>query len=464
MSRSRSNEDFLDANLNKSLNSNKASKTNTSIDSSNFDSDVADEVVFFKEEKTPGKDWQDISSALIKSLEASQASDNEQKSFSFYESSRLSTSSSTSDLLDSSLADFEDAALAYASLQISRHNSTDCPSSDYTTSERPTNYFLVQSKGWLPMQYLSSDPQINSTNVEACIQRLSNSHNQLLDGVGSWGHGKDMLLSIENEHLKLLDPLTHVELHSQLIKHIRVWGVGHSDNSDFAFVAKDERTKNYKCHVFQCDDCGPTIAEQLHVACTQLSKNTKNRQMKKKSLALATPIPKPVLDTEDFEVLYLGFDKVEQFTGMEVLKKVIIGVTTNNSALCKPSVLSVSNAAVTIKSDSDKIAHCRIRCISFMGLGDDLSVFAFICVVGNKGVCHVVQCKPNAYKLCLAVQEACCIRYQKAVDSADKRDKAEPQQSQNLNRRWSFKKFVSSMFSNTKSVQRSLSSKSNNNI
>jgi len=469
MSSTTSNEE-LETSLNKSSNISKTSNANTSMDGSNLDSDFADENVFFKTDKSLNKDFQDISSSIIKSFEEAEISSpmSEPKSFSFYESSRLSTSSSTSDLLDSSLADFEDAALAYASLQISRHNSTDCPSSDYTTSydTRPNNHFLVQSKGWLPVQYVSGDAEANSSNVEACIRRLSSrQHGQLQDGVGCWGEGKDMLLSIEAEHLKLLDPLTHVELHSQLIKHVRVWGVGCNDNSEFAFAAKDERSRAYKCHVFQCDDCGPNIAEQLHIACTRLSKRSKNDQLKKKSLALATPIPRPVLDTKDFEVSYLGCCKVDSFTGMEVLKKAITNVTKNNSAL--PSVLSVSNAAVTIQSQGSKSAHCRIRCVSFMGLGDDFSVFAFICVVGTKGVCHAVRCEPNAYKLCLAVQEACCIRYQKAVDSAeDKQLKVEGvrKEQQGVARRWSLKKLVSSMFSGTKSVQRSLSSnKSNGN-
>ena len=463
MSSTASNEEL---DLNKSSNISKASNANTSMDSSNFDSDFADENVFFKRDKSLEKDWHDVSASIIKSFEEAEISSptSEQKSFSFYESSRLSTSSSTSDLLDSSLADFEDAALAYASLQISRHNSTDCPSSDYAAScDRPNNHFLVQSKGWLPVQYVSGDPEANSSSVEACIRRLSSrQHRQLQDGVGCWGEGKDMLLSIEAEHLKLLDPLTHVELHSQLIKHIRVWGVGCNDNSEFAFAAKDERSRAYKCHVFQCDDCGPTIAEQLHVACTSLSKHSKNDQLKKKSLALATPIPRPVLDTKDFEVSYLGCTKVDNFTGMDVLKKAITNVTKDSTAL--PSVLSVNNASVTIQSDGCKTAHCRIRCISFMGLGDDPAVFAFICVVGTKGVCHVVRCEPSAYKLCLSVQEACCIRYQKAVDSADKQRVEGPQKDQQgVTRRWSLKKLVSSMFSSTKSVQRNLSNKSHGN-
>ena len=101
-----------------------------------------------------------------------------------------------------------------------------------------------------------------------------------------------------------------------------------------------------------------------------------------------------------------------------------------------------------------------------MGLGDDFSVFAFICVVGAKGVCHAVRCQPNAYKLCLAVQEACCIRYQKAVDSAEDNQRGVEgvrKEQQGVARRWSLKKLVSSMFSSTKSVQRSLSNKSQGN-
>ena len=351
-------------------------------------------------------------------------------------------------IVDCSLADFEDAALRYASLQMSQREN---PSSNSS--------FVVQSRGWLPLENLSSDPQINSTNVEACIQHLSKSHGQILDGVGAWGPGRDLLLKISDGQLKLHDLSNKVELHTQSIKQIKVWGVGHGDASDFAFVAKDELTKTYKCHVLRCDGRGPDIAEHLHVACSQLSQKSKKLEnsSNKQQLALSTPIPKPNLVTSDYQVLYLGSEKVQSLHGMETIKNVIRNITTSDVALCIEAVASVSNAALVVKATSDGhvIVHCRIRCLSFMGIGDDISLFAFISVVGDDAVCHVLQCSPVALRLSVSVQEACCLRYEKALDTSKK-----PQEtpSPTVSRRWSFRKFVSSVFSN-KPLRRSVSSK-----
>lgn len=411
-------------------------------------------------------------------------------SFSFYDSSKLSHSNndtSDSEALDSSLADFEDAALRYASLQMSRHNSTDytiaATGSNQASIDEHKRSFLVQSSGWLPMETISDDPKVNSANVEACIQHLKRSQGQILDGVGAWGHGKDLLLTIDDEddHLRLLEPLSHVELHSLNIKQIRVWGVGHDDNCDFAFVAKSDQ-RRYKCHVFRCEnESGPHIAEQLHLASKRLRRRQKAKEEGKEErekLAMSTPIPKPQLAAKHYSVVYLGCERVHRFTGMNVIKNVIRNVTTDDVALCVECVMSVSNAAVVVvRKDTDEpVVNCRIRCLSFMGLGDDYSLFGFISVVGNNGVCHVLQCHPTAFNLCLSVQEACCIRYRKAVDSSthDKPDdvartsvKPQTVAAQPLvSRRFSFRRLMSSVFSShhdssstSSSLKRSLSVK-----
>ena len=355
------------------------------------------------------------------------------------------------DSLDSSLADLEGAAFRYASLHISDDNSTDrdAQSSDWTVGSDVGRMFSVQSLGWLPLDHFSSDPETSSSEVNACIKHLSSSHSKITDGVGAWGEGKEMMLLIEDENLKLLDPLSKAVLQNQSIKHIRVWGVGGNSPHDFAYVAKDNQTRQYKCHVFRCDASAKAIAQELHNVCEKLSfksnKESNKDELEKQQIAMSTSMP--IAKSEPnvkFEVKYLGAQKVDNVNGIQTIKNVIREVTTNDQALCIESVALISASAVVINGSSDghEIVNCRTRCLSFMGIGDDISLFAFINVVGTEAKCHVVQCLPNAAKLAHAVQEACMIRFQKAVDSRCVPD-ANPSTTSNKK---SFKRYFKNIF------------------
>ena len=357
------------------------------------------------------------------------------------------------DSLDSSLADLEGAAFRYASLHISDDTLTSHDdSSECTLSSGGGRMFSVRSLGWLPLDHFSANPETSSSEVNACIQHLSSSHAQFNDGIGAWGDGKDLMLLIEDEDLKLVDPSSQTVLQTQPIRHIRVWGVGGNSPHDFAYVAKDNVTRQYKCHVFRCDVSAKAIAQELHSSCKQLScksnkaKKTICEDIAKQELALTTDMPMPKSEpSSKFEVKYLGNLKVENVNGINTIKNVIREITTNDQALCEDSIATVSASALVInrKVNDQVIINCRMRCLSFMGIGDDISLFAFIHVVGSEATCHVVQCQPNAAKLASSIQEACVLRFQKAVDSkpASSQSQAQPQS------RRSFKRYFKSIFS-----------------
>lgn len=56
------------------------------------------------------------------------------------------------------------------------------------------------------------------------------------------------------------------------------------------------------------------------------------------------------------------------------------------------------------------LCECRVRFLSFMGIGQDVRSFAFImaAAAGNFR-CHMIWCEPNAAGLSEAVQAACMV-------------------------------------------------------
>lgn len=64
-----------------------------------------------------------------------------------------------------------------------------------------------------------------------------------------------------------------------------------------------------------------------------------------------------------------------------------------------------------LQSEEEILVECRVRFLSFMGVGKDVHTFAFIMDTGNQRFeCHVFWCEPNAANVSEAVQAACMVR------------------------------------------------------
>lgn len=62
------------------------------------------------------------------------------------------------------------------------------------------------------------------------------------------------------------------------------------------------------------------------------------------------------------------------------------------------------------EEDEEAVVECRVRFLSFMGVGRDAHTFAFIMDTGNQHFqCHVFWCDPNAGSVSEAVQTACVV-------------------------------------------------------
>ncbi|XP_062983391.1 amyloid beta precursor protein binding family B member 1 [Elgaria multicarinata webbii] len=289
--------------------------------------------------------------------------------------------------------------------------------------------FLVRSLGWVEMSEEELTLGRSSGAVNSCIRQLSSQNAHLH---GSWAEGKAMLLVLEKETLKLLDPEERTVLHSQPIATIRVWGVGRDSGRDFAYVARDQLAQMLKCHVFRCDAPAKNIATGLHEICSQIMTERRSAQGPLNGLLLdhsklveipfQVEFPAPKSESvQTFQVYYLGSVSVAKPVGMDVINAALeAALAAGGKEQWTPSQVSVAPATLTLTHQQTDavLCECRVRFLSFMGIGKDVCSFAFIMAAAPGNFrCHMVWCEPNAAGLSEAVQAACMLRYQKCLDA-----------------------------------------------
>ncbi|XP_059845066.1 amyloid beta precursor protein binding family B member 2 isoform X3 [Hypanus sabinus] len=333
---------------------------------------------------------------------------------------------------DPSLKEFEGATLRYASLKLRTIPQSEEDGSCTINSDPEAKCFAVRSLGWVEMAEEDLAPGKSSVAVNNCIRQLSYCKNDIRDTVGIWGEGKDMYLILENNMLDLIDPMDRTVLHSQPIVSIRVWGVGRDNGRDFAYVARDKDTRILKCHVFRCDTPAKAIATSLHEICSKIMAERRNAKAVACSVSqeqvnvnldvpLQVDFPTPKMElVQKFHVQYLGVLPVAKPLGIEILNGAIESLmATTNKEDWISVIMNVADATVTVirqKDEDEVLLECRVRFLSFIGVGKDIHTFAFIMDTGNQRFeCHVFWCEPNAGNVSEAVQAACMLRYQKCL-------------------------------------------------
>jgi amyloid beta (A4) precursor protein-binding family B protein 2 (Fe65-like) len=133
--------------------------------------------------------------------------------------------------------------------------------------------------------------------------------------------------------------------------------------------------------------------------------------------------PKKVLRAQ-----YLGTTQVSQATGMEVLNEAIDRLVSTvppeqwqcvNVAVA-PSMISIQNPNVrppqrvsigcyfVCFQDDRLIAECRVRYLSFLGIGKVIKHCAFVMhTAQDTFVAHVFYCEPSSGALCKTIEAAC---------------------------------------------------------
>uniref|UniRef100_A0A3Q3JCE5 Uncharacterized protein n=1 Tax=Monopterus albus TaxID=43700 RepID=A0A3Q3JCE5_MONAL len=296
-----------------------------------------------------------------------------------------------------------------------------------------TTSFPVRSLGWVEMAEQDLCEGRSSVAVHHCIRQLSYCRRDIRDSAGVWGEGKGMLLVLQDRMLTLVDPDDRSLLHSQPISSIRVWGVGRDHDRDFAYVARDKNTRVLKCHVFRCDTPAAVIATSLHEICSKVCHSHHHLRMNELICCSETsyqhvfvcflsaefPMPKTEL-VQKFRVLYLGMTSVSRPIGMDIINGAIDNlISSTGKDDWTPVILSIADTTVAVikeKEEEEVLVECRVRFLSFMGVGRDVHTFAFIMDTGNQHFqCHVFWCDPNAGSVSEAVQAACVLRYQKCL-------------------------------------------------
>ncbi|XP_051274874.1 amyloid beta precursor protein binding family B member 2 isoform X2 [Dicentrarchus labrax] len=329
---------------------------------------------------------------------------------------------------DPSLKAFEGATLRYASLKLNPPAQLETVDLNNTFSDPEAMSFPVRSLGWVEMAEQDLCEGRSSVAVHHCIRQLSYCRRDIRDSAGVWGEGKGMLLVLQDRMLTLVDPDDRSLLHSQPISSIRVWGVGRDHDRDFAYVARDKNTRVLKCHVFRCDTPAAAIATSLHEICSKIMAERKSAKAAAGSSSQTGsdvplqefPMPKTEL-VQKFHVLYLGMTSVTRPIGMDIINGAIDSlVSSTGKEDWTPVILSIADTTMAVikekEEEEEVLVECRVRFLSFMGVGRDVHTFAFIMDTGSQHFqCHVFWCDPNAGSVSEAVQAACVLRYQKCL-------------------------------------------------
>ncbi|XP_052005444.1 amyloid beta precursor protein binding family B member 2-like isoform X2 [Xyrauchen texanus] len=293
-------------------------------------------------------------------------------------------------------------------------------------NELETQVFAVHYLGWLEVRDSDMMCRKSGMVVSECIQQLQWQREK--DSTRDRAGAQAMLLVLQDVTLTLIDPTDHTLLHSQPISCIHVWGVGRGFSRDFAYVARDKNTLVLKCHVFQCDSPAESIASSLKLICSTIMAERRSAgSVAGSSSQFSSDVPlrefpTPKTDVQhSFHVLYLGMTSVLRPIGMDMINGAIDSLmSTAGKEDWTPVLLNVADATITVikekEEEEEVMVQCRVRFLSFMGVGRDVHTFAFIMDTGNQHFqCHVFWCDPNAGSVSEAVQSACVLRYQKCL-------------------------------------------------
>ncbi|KAG7305122.1 hypothetical protein JYU34_010589 [Plutella xylostella] len=291
--------------------------------------------------------------------------------------------------------------------------------------------FFVRSLGWVEISEADLTPERSSRAVNKCIVDLSLGRNDLLDQVGRWGDGKDLFMDLDDGALKLIDPESLTTLHTQPIHTIRVWGVGRDNGRDFAYVARDRATRKHMCHVFRCDAPARTIANTLRDICKRIMIERSLQPPPRPTDLPAARRPRPLSGAsfptpmeeprKTVRARYLGSAEVPRATGMDVLNDALERLAAARPpSAWRPCAVAVAPSMITITEEGETtpIVECRVRYLSFLGIGRDVRRCAFIVHTARDAfVAHAFHAEPSSGALCKTIEAACKLRYQKCLDA-----------------------------------------------
>jgi len=249
-----------------------------------------------------------------------------------------------------------------------------------------------------------------------------------VSGARKWAGGKELIMELDDSRLKLLDPDNSANvIHSERIEQIRVWGVGKTNARDFAYVARDPNDRHrFLCHVFRCDNPARVIASALQDVCSRrlagsgrpisLGSSFARRRVIKES-----PVPTPMDEPKRmFRCHFIGVTQVPRATGMHVLNDAVDRLISQVGVeKWVPVEVQIAPSSISVYDlNGQPITNCRVRYLSFLGIGRDIKHCAFIVQTPAENfMCYVFQVEPNAGAMAKTIEAACKLRYQKVLDA-----------------------------------------------
>ncbi|CAK5060958.1 unnamed protein product [Meloidogyne enterolobii] len=192
---------------------------------------------------------------------------------------------------------------------------------------------------------------------------------------------------------------------------------------EFTFVALDKG--RLLCHVFRCDQPANAVAEALGNVCNTLIRQRSQPRPSSLNGGLrritrqSTPIlPSPIEEQKKIiRCHFIGVTQVPRATGIEMLNEAVDRLLkevrqerwTLVDVHISPSVIAIFEA----KGVKRQIASCRVRYLSFLGIGRDTKHCAFIVAQSaDHFICYVFHTEPSANSLAKTIEAACKLRYQ----------------------------------------------------
>nr|CAD7264793.1 unnamed protein product [Timema shepardi] len=338
------------------------------------------------------------------------------------------------------------------------------------SKERPIR-FAVRSLGWVEIAEEDLTPERSSRAVNKCIVDLSLGRNDLLDVVGRWGDGKDLFMDLDEGALKLIDPENLTVLNTQPIHTIRMFKLlSYRDFAYVARdrATRKHMCHVFRCDIpartiantlrdickkimierslqqnlaKPIDISGSGINGRSGLATRPTNLPTEHRRMHHRNgqalvtQSFPTPMeePKKVLRAQ-----YLGSTQVGQATGMDVLNDAIDHMASllpqdkwrHVNVAVAPSMISILHPGVSFSAmslasypgrtckcttcvvpaqDENKLlAECRVRYLSFLGIGRNVKHCGFIMhTAQDLFIAHVFYCEPSSGALCKTIEAAC---------------------------------------------------------
>uniref|UniRef100_A0AC34QHS4 Uncharacterized protein n=1 Tax=Panagrolaimus sp. JU765 TaxID=591449 RepID=A0AC34QHS4_9BILA len=288
--------------------------------------------------------------------------------------------------------------------------------------------FVVRSLGWTEIAEEELTAERSSKAVNRAIIELSTG---LMDNVAKWGDGRELIMEIDENELTLIDPDSMAVVHAEKIQQIRVWGVGRDNGRDFAYVARDRNSRRFLCHVFRCDTPARTIANTLRDICKRLMLQRRPydfegiEQSAERRLLRESTLPTPIEEPKKvIRCHFLGVTQVPRATGIDILNEAVDRLVSQ----VRPerwilSDVSIAPSTITINEvGGGQIAQCRVRYLSFLGIGQDIKHCAFIMHTSQENfMCYVFHVEPTAGAMAKTIEAACKLRYQKVLDAHSKK-------------------------------------------